>query len=97
VSWLRASRKVLDPANVEWDIYVVRVRDEAVTGRLRRIRGRYGLARRIEAITEWPQPRTHVWEVQGAPGKLLLDEIARGLALGKLVDPAGARYLGEKR
>jgi hypothetical protein len=38
-----------------------------------------------------------VWEVQGPPGKLLLDEIARGLALGKVVFPGGTRYLGEKR
>jgi hypothetical protein len=38
-----------------------------------------------------------VWEVQGPPGKLLLDEIARGLALGTVVFPGGTRYLGEKR
>jgi hypothetical protein len=97
VSWLRASRKVLDPENVEWDIYVVRVREEPATGRFRGIRGRFGLTRRIEAITDWPRPRTHVWEVQGPPGTLLLDEIARGLALGKIVFPGGTKYLGEKR
>jgi hypothetical protein len=97
VSWLRASRKVLDPENVEWDVYVTRVRDEPVSGPFRRIRGRFGLTRRIEAITDWPRPRVLMWEVQGQPGKLLLDEIARGLALGKVVYPGGTRYLGEKR
>ena len=97
MSWLRASRKVLDPENVEWDVYVTRVRDEPPTGHFRRIRGRFGLTRRIEAITDWPQPRVLVWEVQGQPGTLLLDEIARGLALGKVVFPGGTRYLGEKR
>jgi hypothetical protein len=97
VSWLRASRKVMDPENVEWDVYVTRVREDPPTGHLRRIRGRFGLTRRIEAITDWPQPRVLVWEVQGQPGKLLLDEIARGLALGKVVFPDGTRYLGEKR
>jgi hypothetical protein len=97
VSWLRASRKVVDPENVEWDVYVTRVRDEPASGPWRRIRGRFGLTRRIEAITDWPRPRVLVWEVQGPPGKLLLDEIARGLALGKVVFPGGTRYLGEKR
>jgi hypothetical protein len=97
VSWLRASRKIVDPENVAWDVYVTRVRDEPLTGPFRRVRARFGLTRRIEAITDWPRPRTLVWEVQGAPGKLLLDEIARGLALGKVVFPVGTRYLGERR
>ena len=74
MSWLRASRKVLDPENVEWDVYVTRAREEPPTGHFRRIRGRFG-----------------------QPGTLLLDEIARGLALGKVVFPGGTRYLGEKR
>jgi hypothetical protein len=97
VSWLRASRKVRDPENVEWDVYVTRVRDEPESGPFRRIRARFGLTRRIEAITDWPRPRVLVWEVQGPPGKLLLDEIARGIALGTVVFPGGTRYLGEKR
>jgi hypothetical protein len=97
VSWLRASRKIVDPENVAWDVYVTRVRDEPLTGPFRRVRARSGLTRRIEAITDWPRPRTHVWEVQGPPGTLLLDEIARGLALGKIVFPGGTKYLGEKR
>jgi hypothetical protein len=97
VSWLRASRKIVDPDNVAWDVYVTRVRDEPLTGPFRRVRARFGLTRRIEAITDWPRPRALVWEVQGAPGTLLLDEIARGLALGKVVFPAGTKYLGERR
>jgi hypothetical protein len=97
VSWLRASRKVMDPDRVEWDVYVTRVREQPARGPFRRIRGRFGLTRRIEAITDWPRPRALVWEVQGQPGKLLLDEIARGLALGKVVFPGGTTYLGEKR
>jgi hypothetical protein len=97
VSWLRASRKVLDLDNVAWDVYVTRVRDEPMRGPFRRIRGRFGLTRRIEAITDWPRPRVLVWEVQGQPGKLLLDEIARGLARGKVVFPGGTKYLGERR
>ena len=97
MSWLRASRKIVDPDNVAWDVYVTRVRDEPLTGPFRRVRARFGLTRRIEAITDWPRPRALVWEVQGAPGKLLLDEIARGLALGKVVFPVGTKYLGERR
>ena len=97
MSWLRASRKVLDPDGAEWDIYVVRVRDPAARGPFRRLRARFGLTRRIEAISDFPKPRTLVWEVEGHPGKLLLDEVARGVALGKVPHPGGARYLGEKR
>jgi hypothetical protein len=97
VSWYRASRKLVDPQGVEWDIYVSRVREQPVRGPFRRLRGRFGLTRRIEAITDFPRPRTHVWQVEGPPGKLLLDEIARGLAIGKLVFPVGTTYLGEKR
>ena len=97
MSWLRASRKVVDPDSVAWDVYVTRVREEPLTGRFRRVRSRFGLTRRIEAITDWPSERTLIWEVQGPPGKLLLDEIARGLARGKVVSPGGTTYLGEKR
>jgi hypothetical protein len=96
VSWLRASRKVLDPERVQWDLYVTRVRAEHSTGRFGRVRAHFGLTRRIEAISDWPRPRRHVWEVEGVPGRLLLDEIARGIALGKVPEPVGARYLGEK-
>ena len=96
MSWLRASRKVTDTDNVEWDVYVTRVREEPLTGHFRRVRARFGLTRRIEAITDWPKPRVLVWEVEGPPGQLLLDEIARGLARGKVVYPGGTRYLGEK-
>ena len=32
MSWLRASRKVVDHGPVEWDIYVTRVREEPLTG-----------------------------------------------------------------
>jgi hypothetical protein len=96
VSWLRASRKVVDPERVEWDLYVTRVRAARTRGRFGGVRPHFGLTRRIEAISDWPRPRTHVWEVEGPPGRLLLDEIARGMALGKVPTPAGARYLGEK-
>jgi hypothetical protein len=96
VSWLRASRKVVDPERVEWDLYVTRVRAERSAGPFGRVRAHFGLTRRIEAIADWPRRRTHVWEVEGPPGRLLLDEIARGLALGKVPRPVGATYLGEK-
>jgi hypothetical protein len=133
VSWLRASRKVVDPDGVKWDIYVTRIRvgdpgqvfdshdpvfnarwdvllfATTIASELVRVivrvvmllpfalvRSRFGITRRIEAIAEWPQPVKHVWQVEGPPGKLLLDEIARGLERGTVPEPAGARYLGEE-
>jgi hypothetical protein len=96
MSWLRAARKVVDPEQVEWDIYVTRVRTQQTTRRLGGMRRYFGLTRRIEAITDWPEPRTLVWEVEGVPGRLLLDEIARGIALGTVPRPVGTSYLGEK-
>jgi hypothetical protein len=95
MSWLRAARKVVDPDRVEWDIYVTRVRAQQAARRVGSMRTYFGLTRRIEAITDWPEPRTLVWEVEGAPGRLLLDEIARGIALGTVPRPVGASYLGE--
>jgi hypothetical protein len=133
VSWLRASRKVVDPDGVKWDIYVTRIRvgdagqvfdptgpsfsprwdilmfAMTIASELMRVvvrvlmllpfalvRSRFGITRRIEAIAEWPQPVKRVWQVEGPPGKLLLDEIARGLERGTVPEPAGARYLGEE-
>jgi hypothetical protein len=133
MSWLRASRKVVDPDGVAWDIYVTRIRvadagqvfdapdpsysaardvlgivatiaSEIVRLLVRLVmllpfalvQSRFGITRRIEAIADWPEPVKRVWEVQGPPGKILLDEIARGLALGKVPEPPGARYLGEE-
>jgi hypothetical protein len=60
------------------------------------VRSRFGITRRIEAIADWPQPVRRVWQVEGPPGKLLLDEIARGLERGNVPEPTGARYLGEE-
>jgi hypothetical protein len=98
VSWLRAARKIVDPDGVEWDVYVTRARRPSTGGLVGRISAlrRRGLTRRVEAITDWPRRRTLVWEIEGAAGKVLLDEIARGLALGKVPRPAGTLYLGEK-
>ncbi|MEO9177147.1 MAG: hypothetical protein ABI317_16655 [Gaiellales bacterium] len=137
MSWLRASRKVVDPDGVKWDIYVTRihVRDpgdlfdvpdgmqhgRSYTGfwpfelvptianaivRLfvrvvmllpfALVRSRFGMTRRIEAIAEWPHPIRRVWQVEGPPGRVLLDEIASGIESGKPPRPAGARYLGEE-
>jgi hypothetical protein len=143
VSWLRASRKVLDPEGTKWDVYVTRIavgdpgtqyHEQDVIGTpfahgpiggglfpaltefvflvlggilrlvLRLvfflpaglIRSRIGMTWRIEAISDWPREVVRVWTVQGKPGKLLLDEIARGLALGKVPEPVGATYVGEK-
>jgi hypothetical protein len=98
VSWLRASRKVVDPDGVEWDVYVTRARQRGGPGALGRLRSLLprGLTRRVEAMTDWPRPVKHVWQVEGPPGAILLNEIARGLALGKVPEPAGARYLGKE-
>jgi hypothetical protein len=98
MSWLRASRKVVDPDGVKWDVYVTRAREAArpgAAGRLRAIRPR-GITRRVEAVTDWPEPRRIAWEIEGPVGRVMLDEIARGLALGKVPEPAGARHLGEE-
>jgi hypothetical protein len=140
VSWLRASRKVVDPEGVRWDVYVTRItvadtgslydernndnplqspeaRIEAnliegvfvAFGAVLRMairlvlllptglmRSRFGMTWRIEAISDWPHELVRVWTVQGKPGQILLDEIARGLALGNVPEPVGATYLGEK-
>jgi hypothetical protein len=96
VSWLRASRKVVDRDRVEWDVYVTRVRPGQRRGPVGRVRAHFGLTRRIEAISDWPRRRTHTWEVEGPPGRLLLDEIARGLARGDVPRPVGTTYLGER-
>jgi hypothetical protein len=140
MSWLKASRKVVDPQGVAWDIYVTRVRvgdpghvfeaddppagygfglasigmmilglvGELANALLRGlvrltmllpvglVRSRFGITRRIEAIADWPQRRTLLWTVEGPPGDLLLDEIARGIERGAPPSPAGATYLGEQ-
>jgi hypothetical protein len=141
VSWLRASRKVVDPAGVRWDVYITRIAvgepgqlyqsdmphaggygggmagggfwliDLVLTAgsELARlatrlllmlpfgiVRSRFGIRWRIEAISDVPHEVTRVWQVEGKPGRVLLDEIARGLALGTVPEPAGATYLGER-
>ena len=55
-----------------------------------------GITRRVEAVTDWPSGRRLAWEIEGPVGRVMLDEIARGLALGKVPEPAGARYVGEE-
>ena len=139
VSWLRASRKVVDPDGTKWDVYITRIavgdpgqlhepRDPfagpsavqnemfwlfelvlTIASELARllirvvlllpigiVRSRFGITWQIEAISDWPHEVTRTWQVQGKPGRVLLDEIARGLALGKAPEPAGATYLGER-
>jgi hypothetical protein len=98
MSWIRASRKLVDPEGVAWDVYVTRARQargRGTIGRLRALAPR-GITRRVEAVSDWPRPRRIAWEIEGPVGRVMLDEIARGLALGKVPHPAGATCLGEQ-
>jgi hypothetical protein len=58
------------------------------------VRGRRSRAIRIEAITTFPNREVLLWTTTDDQAQSVLDEIAAGLAQGKVVQPAGAVYSG---
>jgi hypothetical protein len=57
-------------------------------------RGRRSRAVRIEAVTTFPRRQVLLWTTTDAHRQRVLDEIAAGLAQGKVVQPEGAVYSG---
>lgn len=60
------------------------------------IRGRRSRAVRIEALSTFPQRQVLLWTTTDVHKDRVLDEIAAGLALGKVVCPSGAVYSGQE-
>ena len=61
------------------------------------VRGRRSRAVRIEAVTTYPQRQVLLWTTTDAYWRTVLDEIAAGLAEGKVVQPENAIYSGAER
>ena len=60
------------------------------------VRGRRSRAVRIEAVATFPQRQILLWTTTDVHRDRVLDEIATGLAQGKIVRPAGAVYTGRE-
>jgi magnesium transporter len=60
------------------------------------VKGRRSHAVRIEAVTTFPQQHVLLWTTTDVHKDRVLDEIAAGLAQGKVVRPSGAVYSGEE-
>ena len=58
------------------------------------IRGHRSRAVRIEAVSTFPRREVLLWTTTDGNLPRVLDEIAAGLAQGKIVRPAGAVYSG---
>jgi hypothetical protein len=58
------------------------------------VRGRRSRAIRIEALNPYPSRRVLLWTTTEGQVDGVLDEIAAGLAAGKIVQPVGAVYSG---
>jgi len=58
------------------------------------VRGRRSHAARIEAMCFYPEPETRTWTTTIDQVDSVLNETAAGLEQGKVVQPAGAVYLG---
>jgi hypothetical protein len=58
------------------------------------IRGRRSHAVRVEAMTSFPRQQVLLWTTTDVHVARVLDEIAAGLANGKIVQPDGAVYTG---
>jgi len=59
-------------------------------------RGRRSHAVRIEALSPYPRRQLLLWMTTDVHKERVLDEIAAGLAQGKVVCPAGALYSGQE-
>jgi hypothetical protein len=60
------------------------------------VRGRRSWAIRIEAVNPFPQREVLLWTTTDDAKDRVLDEIAAGLAEGKVVRPVGAVYSGRE-
>jgi hypothetical protein len=60
------------------------------------VRGRRTRAIRIEAVRTFPDREVLLWTTTDGSVDVVLDEIAAGLAAGKVVQPEGAVYSGRE-
>ena len=60
------------------------------------VRGRRSRAIRIEAVSTFPEREVLLWTTTDGSVDVVLDEIAAGLATGKVVQPEGAVYSGRE-
>lgn len=60
------------------------------------VRGRRSRAVRIEAVRTFPDREVLLWTTTEGSLDVVLDEIAAGLAAGKIVHPEGAVYSGRE-
>lgn len=60
------------------------------------VRGRRSRAIRIEAVRTFPDREVLLWTTTDGRLEVVLDEIAAGLAAGKVVQPEGAVYSGRE-
>ena len=60
------------------------------------VRGRRSHAVRIEALNTYPHRQVLLWTTTDVHKDRVLDEIAAGLAEGKVVCPSGAVYSGQE-
>lgn len=60
------------------------------------IRGRRSRAIRVEAVRTFPEREVLLWTTTDGSVEGVLDEIAAGLAAGKVVQPEGAVYSGRE-
>lgn len=60
------------------------------------VRGRRSRAVRIEALKTFPQREVLLWTTTDGHAPRVLDEIAAGLAQGKVVRPVGSVYTGQE-
>jgi len=60
------------------------------------VRGRRSRAIRVEAVRNFPDREVLLWTTTDGRLETVLDEIAAGLAAGKIVQPEGAVYSGRE-
>jgi hypothetical protein len=60
------------------------------------VRGRRSRAIRVEAVRTFPDREVLLWTTTDGRLEIVLDEIAAGLADGKIVQPEGAVYSGRE-
>ena len=60
------------------------------------VRGRRSRAVRVEAVRTYPNREVLLWTTTEGSLDVVLDEIAAGLAAGKIVHPEGAFYSGRE-
>jgi hypothetical protein len=79
-----------------WSLLIVPLLRFSVLLPIAVIRGRRSRAVRIEAVRTFPEREVFLWTTTDEQLDAVLDEIAAGLAVGKLVQPEGAVYSGRE-